>query len=145
MQQNADRLRNLGYEVVPVVAPFPRIPEGGQSYYPTVLNALVREGSDGSKQILVPAYKDYETDIQHTAVQQIREAFGPYAEIVSIEATEAAKAGGAVHCLTLTAPLRLSIFGDTADAARRNKYAAARRQLDQTVAPTGTASSNGTP
>jgi agmatine/peptidylarginine deiminase len=134
MELNADRLRHLGYEVVPVPSPFPRIPANGHTYYPTVLNVLVRESTDGFKQVLVPSYKDYETDVQSSAVKQIEAAFGPKAEIVSIEATEAAKAQGAIHCLTLTAPLRLSIFGDSADAARRTEYQAQKDKLDRSVA-----------
>ncbi len=134
MELNADRLRHLGYEVVPVPSPFPRIPANGHTYYPTVLNALVRESMDGFKQILVPSYKDYETDIQSSAVKQIEAAFGLKAEIVTIEATEAAKSQGAIHCLTLTAPLRLSIFGDSADAARRTEYRAQKDKLDRSVA-----------
>ena len=134
MELDADRLRHLGYEVVPVPSPFPRIPANGHTYYPTVLNALVRESTDGFKQVLVPSYKDYETDIQSSAVKQIEAAFGPNAEIVTIEATEAAKSQGAIHCLTLTAPLRLSIFGDSADVARRNKYQAQKDKLDRSVA-----------
>jgi agmatine/peptidylarginine deiminase len=134
MELDAERLRRLGYEVVPVPSPFPRIPANGHTYYPTVLNALVRVGTDGYRQVLVPSYKDYETDIQSSALIQIGAAFGPKTEIVTIEATEAAKAQGAVHCLTLTAPLRLSIFSDLADAARRTEYAARKDQLDRNVA-----------
>ena len=134
MQLDADRLRHLGYEVVPVPSPFPRIPANGHTYYPTVLNALVRESMDGFKQVLVPSYKDYETDIQSSAVKQIEAAFGPKAEIVTIEATEAAMSQGAIHCLTLTAPLRLSIFGDSADATRRIEYQAQKDKLDRSVA-----------
>jgi agmatine/peptidylarginine deiminase len=134
MELDADRLRQLGYEVVPVPSPFPRVPANGHIYYPTLLNALLREGADGHKQLLVPSYKDYETDIQSSALNQIAAAFGPKTEIVTIEATEAAKAQGGVHCLTLTAPLRLSIFSDLADAARRTEYAARKEQLDRNLA-----------
>jgi agmatine/peptidylarginine deiminase len=134
MELDAERLRGLGYEVVPVPSPFPRIPANGHTYYPTVLNALVRKGTDGYRQVLVPFYKDYETDIQSSALTQIRAAFGPKTEIVTIEATEAAKAQGAIHCLTLTAPLRLSIFSDLADAARRTEYQAQKDQLDRNLA-----------
>ena len=134
MELDAERLRRLGYQVVPVPSPFPRIPANGHIYYPTVLNALVRVGTDGYRQVLVPSYKDYETDIQSSALNQIGAAFGPKTEIVSIEATEAAKANGGVHCLTLTAPLRLSIFGDFADAARQTEYLARKDQLDRDLA-----------
>jgi agmatine/peptidylarginine deiminase len=134
MQLNAERLTRLGYEVIPVPSPFPKIPANGHTYYPAVLNVLVRAGADGHKQILVPAYKDYETDIQSAAMSQIAAAFGPKAEIVAIEATDAAKSQGGVHCLTLTAPLRLSVFGDSADAARRTAYQERKEELDRNVA-----------
>ncbi len=133
MELDAERLRRLGYEVVPVPSPFPRIPADGHTYYPTVLNALVRTGTDGYKQILVPTYRDYETDVQSSALLQIADAFGPKTELVTIEATAAAKSQGAVHCLTLTAPLRLSIFGDLDDASRRAEYQARKDQLDRTM------------
>jgi agmatine/peptidylarginine deiminase len=133
MELDAERLRRLGYEVVPVPSPFPRILANGHTYYPTVLNALVRLGTDGYRQVLVPSYKDYETDIQSSALNQIEAAFGPKTEIVTIEATEAAKAQGAVHCLTLAAPLGLSIFGDSPDAARRTEYLGRKDQLDRNL------------
>jgi agmatine/peptidylarginine deiminase len=134
MELNAERLRHLGYEVVPVPSPFPRIPSNGHIYYPSVLNALVREGVEGYREVLVPAYKDYESDVQSSALKQIVAAFGPKAEVVTIDATEAAKSQGAIHCMTLTAPLRLSIFGDSADAARRTETLAREERLDRTVA-----------
>jgi agmatine/peptidylarginine deiminase len=134
MQSDADQLTRLGYEVIQVPSPFPRIPANGHTYYPTVLNALVRERADGSQQVLVPSYKDYEPDIQSSALNQIKAAFGPPAEIITIEATEAAKSQGAVHCLTLSAPLHLSIFGDSADAARRIAYQSLKDQLDRNLA-----------
>jgi agmatine/peptidylarginine deiminase len=134
MELDAERLRRLGYEVVTVPSPFPRVPANGHIYYPTVLNALVRMGADGARQVLVPVYKDYEPDIQTSALHQIAEAFGAKTDIVTIEATEAARAQGGVHCLTLTAPLRLSIFSDSADAARRSEYSARKEQLDRNVA-----------
>jgi agmatine/peptidylarginine deiminase len=133
MELDADRLRRLGYEVIPVPSPFPRIPANGHIYYPTMLNALIREGAGGSRQVLVPSYEDYETDIQSSALNQIAAAFGPKTEIVTIEATEAAKAQGGVHCLALTAPLGLSIFSDFADAARRAESVARKEQLDRNL------------
>ena len=134
MQSDADQLTRLGYEVIQVPSPFPRIPANGHTYYPTVLNALVREHADGSQQVLVPSYKDYEPDIQSSALKQIKAAFLPKAEIITIEATEAAKSQGAIHCLTLSAPFRLSIFSDSADAARRIAYQALKDQLDRNLA-----------
>jgi len=134
MQRNTERLRNLGFEVELVPSPFPRIPGNGHTYYPSVLNALVRTGTDGTREVLVPSYKGYETDVQAAALKKIQEAFGPKSEIVTIEATEAAKSQGAIHCLTLTAPLRLSIFGDSADATRRIEATAKKEQLDRNAA-----------
>jgi hypothetical protein len=99
-----------------------------------MLNALVRSSADGYRQVLVPSYEDYETDIQSSALNQIGAAFGSKTEIVTIEATQAAKSQGAVHCLTLTAPLRLSIFSDLADAARRTEDLARKEQLDRNAA-----------
>jgi agmatine/peptidylarginine deiminase len=133
MEKNAEQLRRLGYEVLLVPSPFPKIPANGHTYYPSVLNALVREGVDGEKQILVPSYKDYEQDIQAAAVKEIGDAFGPKAEIVTIEATPAAESQGAIHCLTLAAPLKLSIFGDAAETARENELRARKEELDKTA------------
>lgn len=134
MELDAERLRHLGYEVVPVPSPFPRIPANGHTYYPSVLNALVRTSTDGYTELLVPSYTDYETDIQAAAQKQIAAAFGPKTEIVTIEATDAAKSQGSIHCLTLAAPLQLSIFADSADAARRTASLARKEQLDRNVA-----------
>jgi agmatine/peptidylarginine deiminase len=134
MEADAEQLRRLGYEVLNVPSPFPRIPANGHTYYPSVLNALVRTSTDGFREILVPSYKDYEAGVQTEALKEIAQAFGPKTEIVSIEATAAAKAQGAIHCLTLAAPLRLSIFGDSADLARRSAALALKEQLDRSVA-----------
>ena len=131
MDTDEERLKRLGYEVVRVPSPFPVIPTNGHSYYPSVLNMLVREGLDGSRQLLVPAFKDYETDIQAAALKEVAAAFGPKVEIVPIEATEAAKSQGAIHCLTLAAPLQLSIFGDSAGNARRTEALVQKEDLDK--------------
>jgi agmatine/peptidylarginine deiminase len=134
MQTNAERLRKLGYEVALVPSPFPRIPANGHTYYPSVLNVLVREGSDGARELLVPSYRDYEADIQAAALKEISEAFGPKAEVKTIEATEAARSQGAIHCLTLTAPLGLSIFGDLGENSVRAEELAKKDQLDKSAA-----------
>jgi agmatine/peptidylarginine deiminase len=134
MEMDADRLRRLGYEVVPVTSPFPRIPANGHAYYPSLLNALVREGEEGYREVLVPSYKNYEEDIQAAALKEIAEAFGPKSEIATIEATQAAESQGAIHCLTLTAPLKLSIFGDSAETARQNELRARKEELDRDAA-----------
>jgi agmatine/peptidylarginine deiminase len=58
METNAQRLRRLDYEVLLVPSPFARIPANGHIYYPSVLNALRREGADGRREVLVPSYQD---------------------------------------------------------------------------------------
>lgn len=133
MQANAERLRQLGYEVIQVPSPFPQIPADGHPYYPAVLNALVLRTADGAAHLLVPSFANFESDIQSAAFDQIQSAFGPNAQLIPIEATAAAQSQGAIHCLTLTAPLHLSIFADTASTVR---HAALTRksQLDQAAA-----------
>ena len=134
METDAEKLRQLGYEVVRVASPFPRIPANGHTYYPSVLNVLVRTASDGSREVLVPGYQGYETDIQALALKEIAEAFGDKTKIVTIEATEAAKSQGAIHCLTLAAPLALSIFGNSAEETRRREVLARKEELDRGAA-----------
>lgn len=131
MDQNADRLTQLGYEVIRVPSPFPRVPNEDEPYYPTVLNALVRPGKDGSRQVLLPVYEGYDEDIQKRAWDVIQNVFGANTELEFIESTAAAKAQGAVHCLTLTLPLTLSIFNDPGEKARRAKYLALKEDLDR--------------
>jgi len=131
MDLNAERLRHLGYYVIRVPSPFPRIPPDGHTYYPSMLNALVRTAASGFRQVLVPSYKDYETDIQAAALKQMEAAFGQNSEFVSLEATGAAKSQGGIHCLTLSAPLQLSIFGDAADTAHRLAVLSQEQQLDR--------------
>ena len=132
MDRNAARLTQLGYEVIKVQSPFPRIPNNDEPYYPTVLNALVRYGKDGSRQLLLPAYAKYEEDIQVRARDVIRAAFGPGTEIDTVESTATAQAQGAIHCLTLTVPLSLSIFNDPGEKTRRARYFALKENLDST-------------
>ena len=134
MDANAERLKQLGYDVLQVPSPFPVIPANGHTYYPSALNVLIREGADGSKQVLAPSFKDYETDVQTAALKEIAAALGPSTEIVPIEATEAVKSQGAIHCLTLTAPLQLSIFGDAAGNGRRTEELARKEELDKQAA-----------
>jgi agmatine/peptidylarginine deiminase len=134
MQANAERLRQLGYDVILVPSPFPQIPSGGHSFYPAVLNALVLHTADGAAHLLVPSFDNFESDIQSAALDQIKSAFGPHTELIPIEATAAAQSQGAIHCLTLTAPLHLSIFADSADSARRSAALARKAQLDQAAA-----------
>lgn len=133
MEADAEQLRRLGYEVIPVASPFPRIPGNGHTYYPSVLNVLVRTASDGSREVLAPTYKDYETDIQASAQKEIAEVFGGKTNIVTIEATQAAKSQGAIHCLTLVAPLTLSIFGNAGEETRRREVLAQKEELDRSA------------
>jgi len=133
MEADAEELRRLGYEVIPVASPFPRIPGNGHTYYPSILNVLVRTASDGSREVLVPTYKDYEGDIQALAQKEIAEAFGGKTGLVTIEATEAAKSQGAIHCLTLSAPISLSIFGNATEETRRREVLAEKEELDRAV------------
>jgi agmatine/peptidylarginine deiminase len=130
MKGNARRLRDLGYEVIEVPSPLPRDDDDGV-YYPTVLNALVRFNGRGGTQILVPVYEDYEDDVQAAAMETIKNAFGPNAQVVPIDATEAAKLQGAVHCLTLTLPMSVSVFADTQLDNERHLQVARREELEQ--------------
>jgi len=135
MQANADRLRQLGYDVILVPSPFPQIPANGHTYYPAVLNALILHSTDGAAtHLLIPSFGNFEPDIQSAAQDQIKSAFGPHTELIPIEATAAAESQGAIHCLTLTAPLQLSIFADTASTARRAAALTRKSQLDQSAA-----------
>src|ERR1700674_1500177 len=133
MDRNAARLTRLGYEVIKVQSPFPRIPKNQGPYYPTVLNALVRSGKNDSHQVLLPVYEGYEEDIQDRARKQIEEAFGPKTEVATIESTATAKGQGAVHCLTITVPLSFSIFNDADEEARRSPYLARKEELDRAL------------
>src|SRR5262249_4620446 len=49
---------------------------------------------------------------------------GPNSEVVQIETTKAAKRQGAIHCLTLTIPERLSLFADPEDRNIREEVSA---------------------
>jgi agmatine/peptidylarginine deiminase len=134
MDKDAEELSRLGYEVIRVASPFARIPSDGRTYYPSVLNVLVRTASNGSREVLVPTYKDYEADIQALAQKEIAEAFGDKTSIVTIEATAAAKSQGAIHCLTLSAPFALSIFGESGPEAQRRALLATKEELDRSAA-----------
>ena len=131
MQGNARRLRELGYEVIEVPAPLPRANGEEGVYYPTVMNALVRFNARGETQILVPVYADYEDDVQAAAMETIKNAFAPGTQIVPIDATEAAKLQGAVHCLTLTLPLSASVFADASLDNDRRLQVTRRGALEQ--------------
>jgi hypothetical protein len=86
--------------------------------------------SDGERlQVVVPVYQNYQDDVQELALEKIKSAFGSDATLVTIEATQAAKAQGAVHCLTLTVPRRLTFFAQE-DLDIRPGFIALREQLD---------------
>jgi agmatine/peptidylarginine deiminase len=133
MRTNARRLREAGYEVIEAPSPLPRDDGEGGVYFPTVLNALVRSNAAGKTQVLAPVYGGYEEDVQAAALQAIRVAFGPEAEIVTIEATTAAKGQGAVHCLTLTVPLAASVFADSAMESDSRLQTARRMELEKAL------------
>jgi hypothetical protein len=134
MRGNARILRELGYEVIEVPAPLPRENDEDGFYYPTVLNALVRFDGRGGTQVLVPVYEDYEEDVQAAAMQAIQSAFGPKAQLVPIDATKAARLQGAVHCLSLTAPLKGSVFEDPARETELRTQVDRGVQLQKTLA-----------
>jgi len=118
MDENFRTLHNLNYDVVRVPSPLPKVADD-RVYYPTVLNGLVWTTPENRQTIILPKYEGYEEDVQSDALGLIRSAF-PNSRISTIEATEAAKRQGAVHCLTLVAPYEQSWFYDQ---ARTGTYA----------------------
>lgn len=133
MKRNERTLRQEGYEVISVPSPLPSL-EGEAIYYPTVLNALTFKGSDESLNVLVPTYEGAPSEIQKHALELISTTFGPGAHIIPIEATVAAARQGAVHCLTIVVPLRLTEFADQAQANLRSVILAAADNLEKEVA-----------
>jgi agmatine/peptidylarginine deiminase len=130
MSQNAAALEARGFKVTLVPALTPRTHEG-RVYYPTVMNALVR--SNGSRlQVLVPAYEGFQTDVQEKTRNLIAAAFGSAADVVGIESTVAARAQGAVHCLTITVPFELAVGRDALETSRRQTWAL-RKHLDEAL------------
>lgn len=114
MQQNKTQLEKRGYVVhlVPSLAPETSFIDGSY-FFPTVLNALVRTNSQGNRQVLVPSYEGIQEDIQARALEIIKLYFGSRTQVETIESTFAAMGQGAIHCLTLTVPEKLSVFADT--------------------------------
>lgn len=123
MDRNEAALRASGFDVVLVPALPPRKSDSGDIFYPTLLNALVRSDGAGGAQVLVPTYAGSHADVQEEALKAIRAAFGARAEVVAIEATAAAEAQGAVHCLTITAPFTASVFKSGLDVRQRQIWA----------------------
>ncbi|WP_433936333.1 agmatine deiminase family protein [Sorangium cellulosum] len=130
MDANAKVLQQHGYRVLRVGALLPRIDLEAGIYYPTVLNALVRVDGNGRRHVMLPTYAGYQEDLQSAAVDKLRAAF-ERAEVVTIEATEAAKRQGAVHCLSLVIPSRLSIFADGATAVQVERMLAVIGEMQQ--------------
>jgi hypothetical protein len=133
MKRNERILRQEGYEVISVPSPLPRM-DGEDIYYPTLLNALAFKGSDESLNVLVPTYEGVSAGVQKHALELISNTFGPGAHIVPIEATVAAARQGAVHCLTIVVPLRLTQFADQAQSNLRATILAAADKLDEGAA-----------
>ncbi|MFL6203640.1 MAG: agmatine deiminase family protein [Thermoanaerobaculia bacterium] len=129
MYKNEEELKRQGYEVIRVPSLAPRI-EQGSIFYPTVLNALVQVAGDGRRQVLMPFYEDYEEDIQQRALEVLKAGFGPDVKIEQIESTVAAQNQGAIHCLTIVIPRRLSIFEDQNDTLIRERLAALVRDIE---------------
>lgn len=103
MSQNARALERAGLRVVRVPAIEPRELDGA-TYYPTLLN-LVAVRRDASRSVVVmPAYPDEDEDVQRQAQAIVRSVFGSGAEIRTVDATVAAHAFGAIHCLTSELP-----------------------------------------
>lgn len=112
MKRNARELARLGYTVIHVPSPLPRLHEG-DVYYPTVLNALVqRSDSTGNPNLIVPKYEGYQDDIQQHARALIEREYGTQVTVAAVESTVAATRQGAVHCLTVVAPAELTLFSD---------------------------------
>lgn len=130
MDANAKVLQQHGYRVLRVGALLPRIDLEAGIYYPTVLNALVRVDGNGRRHVMLPTYTGYQEDLQSAAVDKLRAAFKG-AEVVTIEATEAAKRQGAVHCLSLVIPSRLSIFSDGATTIQVERMLAVIGEMQQ--------------
>lgn len=134
MAENARILRNAGYEVIEVPAPFPRevpIPPG--VFYPTLLNGLVQMGEDSQMQFILPTYDEYEPEVQEAALAKIKSALGPSVDVETIEATPAAIAQGAIHCLTLVIPQEYTRWGNLASRSiREGVYRDANKVMRKT-------------
>jgi len=134
MKENEQQLRALGYDVIPVPSPLPRVVEG-EVYYPTVLNGLVQMDRTGKPHVILPRYDRYQEDIQGNAWKVIREQFGTQLALDTVESTVAASRQGAVHCLTIIAPLQMTIYADAELNSLRQQVAlASRRAMQQSSA-----------
>ena len=132
MDRNHAALRAKGLRVISVPALPPRTSADGAIFYPTQLNALVRANGAGRLQVLLPTFEAAQKDVQDQAIAVIQEAFGATTEIVPIEATVAAEAQGAVHCLTITMPFEATIFRDEQDVRQRQIWAL-REHLEKSL------------
>jgi agmatine/peptidylarginine deiminase len=119
MRDNERKLTDAGLTVIRVPGLLPRL-DDRDIYYPTNLNGLIRVDPQGKRQVFVPTYAGYASKRQEKALQIIRESFGRSAEIIPIEATAAAKMQGAVHCLSMVVPAKLTYFADPSSQKLRS-------------------------
>jgi hypothetical protein len=70
--------------------------------YKTYLNSIHIKGRDAEK-VLVPSYAKHR-NLQSKVEQKYREAYGPQAKIVFIDADELSEQFGALHCITCVLP-----------------------------------------
>jgi agmatine/peptidylarginine deiminase len=122
MRDNERKLTEAGIKVTRVPGLLPRVSDG-DIYYPTNLNGLVHVSPDGRRQVFVPTYAGYAAHQQDQALKIIKQSFGSGTEIVTIEATAAAKLQGAVHCLTMLVPAGLTYILDPRHEALRKSIA----------------------
>jgi agmatine/peptidylarginine deiminase len=110
MNDNEETLRRHGVNVIRVPSPWPAM-LGSDLVYRTVLNGVVRVDRQNRQHVILPRYKDYQIDVQKAARSIIEAQFEPGA-VDYVEATAAAAGQGAIHCLTLVAPWKGSVFED---------------------------------
>jgi len=110
MDENFRRLRALNYDVVRVPSPMPVV-KADDVYYPTILNGIVWVTPKNEVNVVLPTYQGYQDDVQKAGMSVIQGAFEG-AHIAQVEAMEAARRQGAVHCLTLVVPYEQSWFYD---------------------------------
>ena len=143
MEENARHLEALGYAVTRVPSPLPVLTDDGV-FYPTVLNALVRVDFEHRRRhVLIPKYGGIQEEIQEDALRVIRHAFGD-APVTPIEALDAAKRQGAIHCLALVAPHGASFFGDEQKNRQRRAMQASMEAIrgpSAIASPSGLSSS----
>jgi agmatine/peptidylarginine deiminase len=122
MDRNAAMLTRSGFRVVRVPAPLPRVDVEYGVYFPTNLNALVRRDAQARATVLVPTYQGYQEDIQGYALSILRNTLRS-ATIEPMEATEAGRRQGAVHCLSLVIPQQVTMFADAQNSRKWTQWA----------------------